>query len=372
MRALIALTLMGCSALCLAAEPQTRAKRGMNLLKNPGFEETSESLAKGWGPVGKGYRLLREGAQEGKTAVVCESSSDDDRAGLMQEVTFDPPLKHPFKVSGWSKAENAQGNDYCLYMDCWYADGTNLWGQRRNFEPGTHDWQRIEYVFDVAQPVTKIQFFILFRRGTGRAWFDNVSLSLARFEVERENATPSLYGGNSIDYTARLSLPAKWTASILQGNREVYSTTGQGRGVNLAWAGKDGGGAYTVRVVATDDLLREEMRHEKALQTASGPGRGYVAWVESSMERVLINSMPSSRELAARIALAGNEYESFQVVLRAAPGRDLKDCKVELSDLRAAAGHVIPKSNVAWHQVGFVELKELFKHPLLPDDALPG
>ncbi|MBM4085643.1 MAG: hypothetical protein FJ272_12710, partial [Planctomycetes bacterium] len=309
MRTLIAAVFLTFSSLCLAVEPPASAKRGVNLLRNPSFEESSDAAAGRWNAVGKGYATIRNAARDGAASVLCEAAADNESRGLMQEVTFAPPLKHPFKVSGWSRAENAQGYDYCLYMDCWYADGTNLWGQRRNFEPGTHDWQRIEYVFDVAKPVTKIQFFILFRRCTGKAWFDNVSLSLAPFEVEREKATPSLYGGNSIDYTARLSLPAKWTASVLQGNREVHSTTGEGRGVNLAWSGKDPGGAYTVRVVAKDDLFGEELRHEKRLQTRSGTGRGYVAWTESAMQRVLINSMPASPGTAptARIALAENE-----------------------------------------------------------------
>ncbi len=379
MRLLLAGIVVLGGSLCLAEPP-----RGANLLRDPSFEDLGRTEAP-WKAVGKGYTPAPDG-QEGKASVMCGATAADESRGIMQEVVFDPPIRHPFKVSGWSKAENAGGADYCLYMDCWYDDGTNLWGQRMNFAPGTHDWQKIEYVFDPARPVTKIQYFILFRRCTGRAWFDNVSLSLAPFVLEKEKTRSSLYGGNSIDYSAYLSLPARWTASVLKDGREMRSTSGQGRGVNFAWAGTDGqgrllpGGAYTVRVAARDDLRQEELRHEIGVQTQSGEGRGYIAWTDSSMNRVLINSWPENpgAGLAAQIALAGNEYESFQVAVRTAPERELRDCVVTLSDLRGtptrpdALAPVISRSNIEWHQVGFVKLDALFNHPELPTEAVPG
>jgi hypothetical protein len=352
--------------------------RGANLLGNPSFEQVTDGQASEWGFAGHGYRVVEGGGRDGGACIACEPEAGDATWGAMQEITFDPPIEHPFKVSGWSKAENARGADYCLYMDCWYDDGTNLWGQRRNFEDGTHGWQQIEYVFDVAKPVTKIQYFILFRRCTGKAWFDEVSLSLAPFEVEQERITPSLYGGNSIDYSARLSLPAQWTASVLRGDEGVHSESGEGVGIILSWPGTDEAGAllpggnYIVRIDATDQLLAEELRHETPLRTRSGPGRGYIAWTESSMRRVLIDELPPKEEppLGARIALAGNEYESFQVAIRAAPGSDLEGCTVELSDLKSNRG-AIDKANIEWHQVGFVHLGELFKHPKMTH-ATPG
>ncbi len=363
-----------CSGISLGAP-----KRGENLLVNPSFEQAAEGLAASWSPVGAGYTLVYEGAQEGRSCFLCESDKPDHSAGAMQEIVFDTPIKHPFKVSGWSKSENALGPDYCLYMDCWYEDGTNLWGQRMNFQSGTHGWQYIEYVFNPAKPITKIQYFILFRHCTGRAWFDNVSICLAPFKIESERLISSLYGSNTIEYFARLSLPAKWTASVLRGKEEVFTTGGKGTAVEFSWPGTDQagkelpGGTYTVRVAAEDDLLGEELMHETPTQTRMGPGRRYIAWVESSMNRVLVSDLPDdpTRALRAEIALAGNEYESFQVVLRAAPGQELKNCTVSVNDLKDGQGHTISARNVKWHQVGFVLMEELSRHPALPD-AAPG
>jgi hypothetical protein len=365
-------------AAALSCSPGAPPHRGENILANPSFEQATQEAAARWSPAGNGYAIAGE-ARDGHSAIVCQSHVPDETWGAMQEVAFDPPVRHPFKVSGWSRAQGVQGADYCLYMDCWYEDGTNLWGQRKDFDRGTHGWQHIEYVFDVAKPVTRIQYFILLRRCTGKAWFDDVSLSLAPFEIQGERVTPSLYGGNSIDYAARLSLPADWTASVLLRGREVFSAKGQGIGVALSWAGTDAagrqlpGGRYSIRLVARDVLVGEELRHAMDVQTKSGPGRGYVAWVESSMRRVLVNSVPDRPDPPprAQIALARNEYESFQVALRAAPGRDLERCTVEFGDLRNRAGHLIPRSNIEWHQVGFVELKQLFPHPAM-EGAVPG
>jgi hypothetical protein len=297
----------------------------------------------------------------------------------MQEVTFNPPLQHPFKFAGWSKSENAAGDDYCLYLDVFYADGTNLWGQRADFLQGTHAWQYASQTFEVTKPVSKIQYFVLFRHCTGKAWFDDVTLSLAPFEIQSEQLLPSVYGGNSLDYSARLSLPAAWTASVVQDGQEIFTQSGHGTGVSLAWPGTDASGkllpagTYQVRLAATDDLRGEQLHGEKTATTMAGTGRGYVAWIENSMNRVLINRLPQAkRALTARISLAGNESQSFQVVLRTAPGAELKDCTVKLSDLTAPGGLRLPADNLQWQQVGWVNMAALSPAAYLPADAVPG
>ncbi len=375
MRLLLIAALLCPVVACLSA-PQ----RGQNLLANPDFESADATRAPSWGPAGAGYALSDTTAQSGKRALVCEAGDDTHYFGAMQEVTLDPPVQHPFRVTGWSKAEDAHGADYCLYMDCWYADGTNLWGQRGDFEAGTHDWQPVEYVFVPAKPVTKIQFFILFRHCRGRAWFDNVSLSLAPFEVQHQTLTPGAFGGNSIDYTARLSFPAEWTVTVLAGGQAVHEVSGSGPAASMAWDGRDAagkllpGGDYGVRLSARDALRGEALVKETTTHTPPGEGRGYAAWVASSMQRVLINSLPTRAPapLEASIALARNEYESFQLAVRAAPGRELTGGRVQCSALRGPGGALIPADRITWHQVGFVELKDLFRHPRLPEEAVPG
>jgi hypothetical protein len=368
----VVLTLL--PAVVLAA-PQ----RGLNLLANPSFEQAEGAAAQGWAAAGKGYDLA-PGRRPGRQAIHCGSSEWRQTLGAMQEVAFDPPLQHPFMVSGWSKARNAQGLDYCLYMDVWYEDGTNLWGQRGDFKLGTHDWQRIEYVFEVTKPVTRIQYFILFRECLGEVWFDDLGLSLARFRVTRERLQPGLYGGNSLDGQVHFSLPATWTASITREGREVYQATGEGTSATFAWGGTDDagqllpGGRYAVRVTARDRVLGETLTHERAAVTPSGPGKGFLAWTESSMTRILPTAAPpdGKSSLKASISLAGGEWESYQVALRAAPNTELRDCRVKLGSLRDGQGHSISTRDLQWHQEGFVYYAELSQGAELPEDAAPG
>lgn len=358
--------------LLIAPVVQAAPQRGENLLSNPGFEVAAAATAAGWSPAANGYVLAA--GRGGGAAMRCDSDRSNETWGAVQELVFDPPLTHPLKVSGWSRSEDAFGPDYCLYMDCWLEGGGNLWGQRMNFDEGTHDWQKIEYVFSAEKPIAKLQYFILFRGCTGKAWFDDVRLELAPFEVSHERLTPSLYGGDSIDYSATLSLPGKWAVSVKRDGREVGSARGQGRAISLSWAGRGPGGECEVRVEANDDLLGETLSYGRAVTTKPGPGDGYVWWTESSMDRVLEGALPPAKpERSARLALAGNEYESFQVAIRAAPGEGLDDCPVEVGDLVREGGRRAenPVLRVDWHQVGFVECTDLWKHPKLPD-AAPG
>ncbi len=354
-------------------------QRGRNLLENPSFERTSGARASGWQPFGQGYVLSSDEARDGRLCIVCTSAAPEGSYGAMQEITFAPPLQQEFKVSGWGKAENVAGDDYCIWLDCWYEDGTNLWGKRGSFQRHTHDWQYLEWVLEPAKPISKIQYFVLFRRCTGQAWFDDLHLSLMPFATECQTLAPSLYGGNSIDYRARLSMPCDWRASVLSGGHTLHSSRGQGEAIKLAWLGtdRDGrllpGGQYSLRIVAEESQLGEKLHLKKTVSTRSGTGRGYAAWVESSMKRALVDCFPETvaDSPTASVALAGNEWESFQVALRAAPGRDLRDCRVEISDLQGDGEAVISAANLQWHQVGFVELKRLFRHPQMRH-ALPG
>ncbi len=353
--------------------------RGENLLKNPGFEQATAGTADHWHAIGPGYSFA-PGRHASQQSIHLQGDQQQPVHGVIQELTFDPPIAHPFVVSGWSRSQAAEGLDFCLYVDVWYEDGTNLWGQRGDFRTGSHDWQYVEFLFDVAKPVSRIQYFILFRECTGEAWFDDVSLSLAPFRIVSERLQPGLYGGNSLDVCVKFSLPAQWQASVLREGREVFRTAGDGTTCLLSWGGTDKvgqllpGGAYTLRMEAADHLLNQQLVCERPVSTPSGQGSGFVAWTESSMTRVLPTAVPMARpdSLQTRISLAGGEYESFQVALRTAPGVELRDCQVQMSDLSDGRGNVICTENLEWHQVGFVEFKELNPAALLPEDAAPG
>ncbi|MBR9975876.1 MAG: hypothetical protein KFF77_09875, partial [Bacteroidetes bacterium] len=71
-------------------------------------------------------------------------------------------------------------NDYALYVDSRYMDGTSLYGQCARFSTGTHDWEYSSFVIRPEKPIEYCSVYVLFRRHTGEAWFDQ--LALRRYE----------------------------------------------------------------------------------------------------------------------------------------------------------------------------------------------
>jgi len=68
-------------------------------------------------------------------------------------------------------------NDYSLYLDLIYTDGTPLWGQTAPFRTGTHDWQRAEVKVFRTKPVKSVTVNLLLRRHAGKASFKEPQLS---------------------------------------------------------------------------------------------------------------------------------------------------------------------------------------------------
>ncbi len=363
-------------ACLLACGGAGAAQRGENLVRNGGFERGNA----GWTAYGEGFAIDEQVAHAGRRSLRCASASMDQTRGARQVITLDPPVRHPFRVSGWSKAEGAEvGRDYDVYLDLRYADGTPLWGQIARFEPGTHDWQRAVFDFEVAKPVKTIGVHVLFRKAKGTVWFDDIKVELLPFAFRDLRVVPDIYGGVSLAAWATTTLPARWRAKLetVAGIDEMGSETMPIR-IETWKAGHPALNApteYTLHLSATDRLLGETIEIERTGTFDSArPRRGYAAWAASSMRRVLPYALPRKavERPTAEIALARGERESFQVVLRAAPGEQLGRVRVVPSSLVSrATGDEIPAEHVRWHQVGYVKLEKLWRHPKYPG-AAPG
>jgi len=138
-------------------------------------DRTSENLLKAdaWNPWEKGFG--RDGP-----SFVCDNGSDASaRRGAGQTVVLDQKTPQPIVAVAESKAEGVTGsadNDYSLYLDLVYTDGTPLWGQTAPFAVGTHDWQRRRVLVIPEKPVRHVSFYMLLRGHGGKAWFRNPEL----------------------------------------------------------------------------------------------------------------------------------------------------------------------------------------------------
>jgi hypothetical protein len=356
-------------ALLVGAVWSAPVQRGENLVVNGGFE----AGASAWQEMGKGFTVDQQVAHSGGASLRCVGADLSSTSGARQVLTFDPPLQHPFRVSGWAKAENVEvAQDFDVYLDLHYADGSPLWGQIAHFLPGTHDWQYSEWTFEVSKPVRTIEVHVLLRQAKGTAWFDDIRVELAPFEFRHERLWAGAYGGTSLLYAGNTSMPAAWKATVSGPQGIVFETAAERMPVRVDWqAAAAATGVDTLRVVAKDALRGETLEKVYPLTVDAGaPQRAYAVWTESSMQRVLPGSLPAAPPVrpAARIALAANEYESFQVVVLPLAGGELRNVRVEISDLVAAAGGGrIAAADIEWQQVGYVRLEKVWPHPAYPE-----
>lgn len=97
-----------------------------------------------------------------------------------QSVLLEEPIDGPAMVTAWSKGEaistGPTPNDYSIYVDCRLADGSYQFGQCAVFSPGTHDWEKSEWLIRPRLPIVELRVYAMFRNRTGAAWFDDIAI----------------------------------------------------------------------------------------------------------------------------------------------------------------------------------------------------
>ena len=135
-----------------------------------------------WAPYGDDGAKVASPGHESRYCLEAQKDKPGD-AGASQTIVVNHDRPRPIVVSAWSKAENVSGqkdNDYALYVDCYYTDGTAIYGQTVPFTTGTHDWEFGERTTEPTKPIRNVNVYLLFRGAhTGRVWFDDVKVALA-------------------------------------------------------------------------------------------------------------------------------------------------------------------------------------------------
>ena len=96
--------------------------------------------------------------------------------------------------------------------------------------------------------------------------------------------------------------------------------------------------------------------------------RGYGLWTEGMMVKLLPSTRPAeyARQPSVSLALAGREYESFQIGILPVAEAGLKNVRVEFTDL-TGEGNILKSRNLRWYRVGFI----LSNKDRIPDMLLP-
>jgi hypothetical protein len=237
--------------------PAFGQQRAGELLRNGEFEGGGGSDGMGggvpeWSPFETGYDVDRRIHHGGDQSIRCDSLRTQTRRGAFTQVVLNQNRPIPIVVTGWSRADEVGGvkdNDYSIYVDLEYVDGTPLWGQVSAFPVGTHDWQRRQVLIIPAKPVKSMRVNALFRHHTGTAWFDDFS------------AHP-LDGAGIYDSQPLLPLPKR-------------ETRGGAEAPGLSVAGKDG---LSVHFSSQGDISRMKVGGQDI--TSSGQGGFYLRDVE--------------------------------------------------------------------------------------------
>ncbi|NIP98701.1 MAG: hypothetical protein GWO24_36950 [Akkermansiaceae bacterium] len=146
----------------------------MNLIPNPGFEELENGSPKGWATrtwSGDPALATESGSAASGSHCVTVSAETLTEAGHYLEVEVRPHMV--YRLRGWIKTENVHGS----------GRGAMFYLPEvvKNCSPtvkGTHDWQRIEHVFDTGD-TRRLRINCLFGgwgQVTGTAWFDDLEL----------------------------------------------------------------------------------------------------------------------------------------------------------------------------------------------------
>jgi hypothetical protein len=154
-----------------------------NLVSNYSFEmdRNRDGVPDSWRSYVKGfdYDISGSVARSGLRSVHVRNDSLTEFRGISQRIDLKQTEARPLLLCGWSRCHLVSGtpdNDYALYADLWYTDGTPLYGQTARFSTGTHDWEYSEKLINPEKPISHLMLYLLFRRHTGEAWFDHISL----------------------------------------------------------------------------------------------------------------------------------------------------------------------------------------------------
>ncbi len=240
-----------------------------------GLEAAADNLLqpKAWQPWEKGFE------REGKLFVCDNGTRRAARRGVYQVVELNQVAPRAIVAAAWSRSREISGgrdNDYSLYLDLLYMDGSHEWGVTAPFHVGTHDWERREVSFLPAKPVRQVRFHLLLRGHAGTAWFRDPELrqielsakamlfdgvpaaqqgrASAAFQVRDVAARTSFMGfrkGKALGLKLTYSKRRENGATFLHG--QVEDETGKDRAITLYYTMPVKGGGWRWLAGPRDD-----------------------------------------------------------------------------------------------------------------------
>ena len=195
-----------------------------NLLKDPGFEQGADA----WGMNQGSPEVVDTEHHSGGHALQLRNQQPAD-SSASQSVVLNQITPCPVLVRAWTKAQAVSGKPgkgYSLYVDIYYTDGTPLYGQTFDFATGTTDWQPGELTIEPEKPIRNVNVYLLLRRKTGTAFFDDIALmedprrkgNLARTATVSVDSCYANYDSSPINDGAVEATDLHWTKEAWASN----------------------------------------------------------------------------------------------------------------------------------------------------------
>lgn len=243
---------------------------------------------------------------------------------------YDTPDRRPVWFGGESRCEGVgEGGEYSVFLDIYFADGSNAWAMQAMFPRGSHDWIRREILYLPPKPVSRIHLYRMLRKTPGKAEFRGVFLKREK-PPEGHVLTERRFSMRPFRNADRVERMVSKGGKAVREFVEVPSTR------------------------------------------ASAPVSELAVWTADSMVKVSPAACPTREQLASkdiRLELAGAERESAQICVTAPEGAAAETISVDVGRLVSADGTAFP-GTVEVRRVGYFARMDGFgEHPFGDDPA---
>ncbi len=145
----------------------------------PEVTEPLRAVVADWQAWGEGFVTDETVSHTRRRSIRCENAVETDLRGAVQAFDFSSTEEQSYVVTAWSRAENVSGPahpDYSVYVDATCVDGTVYNGHAAPFATGTHNWEQVTLELNPPAALRSLRLHLLFRKKTGRVWFDDVQM----------------------------------------------------------------------------------------------------------------------------------------------------------------------------------------------------
>ncbi|MBQ2336247.1 MAG: hypothetical protein II381_08040, partial [Victivallales bacterium] len=211
------------------------------------------------------------------------------------------------------------------------------------------------------KPIAKIEYYVLLRNTTGRAWFDNFELTRedpgARMRIiEVQSTAPFPQNGIQI-HSSFFHAGTTYTARIVDDTGKILAEKSD-RGHIVNWTLDLPDGAAKV-IIDGMKAGAAPFRNERVINNVNhkmkeNPVKGaYRVWTADSMRNISPLTYPATEEsTSVSLELAKAERESAQILVTAGANK-IDAVNVELPVLKNAAGEAL-KGELKWERVGYI------------------